>query len=110
MEDNMKTEEELDRLWRDPSHWKCGLFYYCKEDPRLVLPKRNKHLGLTVNFSRPMAMPLIALTFAIIILPFQIARSSGAPFRGNESYVVIFLVIIAVLVLWLWLAERKTTQ
>ena len=53
--------EQIDALWKNPSNWTAGLFYHCKEDPRLVVYKRQKWQGWTVNFSRPMAIPLIIL-------------------------------------------------
>jgi uncharacterized membrane protein len=37
---------------KDPKNWKLGMFYFCNEDPRIMLPKRIPMLGWTVNFAR----------------------------------------------------------
>lgn len=48
----------LDRLWADPKNWSGGL-YSCKEDPRVVVPKRIRWAGTTLNFSHPRAWPVL---------------------------------------------------
>jgi hypothetical protein len=40
----------LDRLWADLKNWKGGI-YSCKDDPRVVVPKRVRWAGWTVNFA-----------------------------------------------------------
>jgi uncharacterized membrane protein len=45
---------------RDPKNWKLGMFYFCNEDPRIMLPKRIPMLGWTVNFARWQSWLLIA--------------------------------------------------
>jgi uncharacterized membrane protein len=43
---------ETEEKWRkDPDNWIWGLFYYNKEDRRLLPPKRNPIMGFTVNFA-----------------------------------------------------------
>lgn len=37
-------------LWRDPANWNGG-FYSCPADPRLVVPKRARWRGWTINFA-----------------------------------------------------------
>ena len=43
------TREEIEKCWRDPRNRKWGIFYYCKADPRVIVPKRLKWMGWTVN-------------------------------------------------------------
>ncbi len=49
----MMTKEELETLWRDKNNWLWGAIYYCKKDPRLVVPKPVKWTGWTMNFAYP---------------------------------------------------------
>lgn len=53
----------------DPSLWKWGLFYYNKNDKRIFPPKRNKHLGWTINFANPYSI----MAFVIVLITVWIA-------------------------------------
>jgi len=60
------TPEELEACWKDPGNRRCGV-YYCKADPRVIVPKHLKWMGWTINFARPSAIPVMLLTLAIVI-------------------------------------------
>jgi hypothetical protein len=45
-----------DELHADPANWKWGIFYFSREDRRIVVPKRIRGLGWTINFARPEAI------------------------------------------------------
>lgn len=48
----MATSHEQSDEWRkDPSNWVWGIFYYNKEDKRLLPPKKYKWMGWTTNFA-----------------------------------------------------------
>lgn len=47
------SKEILEQWSKDPKNWKWGVFYYNKEDKRLLPPKKNPDLGWTVNFANP---------------------------------------------------------
>jgi uncharacterized membrane protein len=54
----MKThflDEQFDPMVDDPSNYKLGVIYFNRKDKRAVVPKRNRLLGLTVNFAHPYA-------------------------------------------------------
>lgn len=59
------TREELENLWKDPRNRKWGV-YYCKEDPRVVVPKSIRWFGWTVNAARPSAIPVAVLLLVIL--------------------------------------------
>lgn len=41
---------------KNPKHWKLGgLFYYNKEDERLIIDKPNPNYGTTLNFAHKKA-------------------------------------------------------
>lgn len=47
------SKEILDKWHNDPKNWKWGMFYYNKEDKRLLVDKKNPNLGGTINFAHP---------------------------------------------------------
>ncbi len=71
------TREEIDACWRDPHNWKWGI-YYCKADPRVIVLKRLKWMGWTVNFARPSAIPVVLLLLAMVTVPVCIVAIKGA--------------------------------
>ena len=67
----MATSYEQSEEWRkDPANWKWGLFYYNKEDKRLLPPKQIRWMGWTVNFANAYSVlfmvTLIAAAVAIV--------------------------------------------
>jgi uncharacterized membrane protein len=49
---------------KNPNHWKLWVFYYNPDLPRLFVAKRYG-TPITLNFARPMAWAIVALTLAI---------------------------------------------
>jgi hypothetical protein len=45
----------LEKLWNDPANWRGRVIYHCKADPRLIVPKRIRWTGWTMNFAHPAA-------------------------------------------------------
>ena len=71
------TREEIEACWKDSHNWKCGI-YYCKADPRVIVPKHPKWMGWTVNFARPSAIPAVLLLLAVLAVPILIVTAKGA--------------------------------
>ena len=69
------TREELDRLWANPKNW--GIVYRCGEDPRVIVPRRQRWMGWTINFARPLAWPVLLLSVAIAVGPFLVLLRIG---------------------------------
>ena len=54
MDNEQKPSEETKRQWhQDPNNWIWGIFYYNKDDNRILPPKRIAWMGWTVNFANP---------------------------------------------------------
>jgi hypothetical protein len=70
------TREETDNCWKDPHNRKWG-FYYCKADPRVIVPRRFKWMGWTVNAARPSAIPVLLFMIALIVVPMEVVRANG---------------------------------
>lgn len=45
------SKETLEKWAKDPKNWIWGIFYYNKEDQRLLPPKKIAWMGNTVNFA-----------------------------------------------------------
>jgi uncharacterized membrane protein len=50
----MKTnfdQFENDRMIDDPTNYKWGIFYFNRKDSRIMVPKRSRSMGWTMNFA-----------------------------------------------------------
>ena len=67
------THAQKDNWHRDPNNWKFGMFYYNPEDKRILVPKKIKWMGWTVNFANPKSVLLFVgiLISAILITYFS---------------------------------------
>jgi uncharacterized membrane protein len=51
----------------DPSKYLFGVFYYNKDDKRLLPPKRYPFLGWTINFANPYSIILVLSIIIILV-------------------------------------------
>ena len=98
------TREEIDALWRDPRNRKWGVFYYCKEDPRVIVPKRQKWMGWTVNAARPSVIPVTLLLVAMVGAPVFIVTATGA--GTGVQLLTVGLSVLMVCSICAYLASR----
>ncbi|MFT5963688.1 MAG: putative membrane protein [Flavobacterium sp.] len=61
------SKESLEKWHKDPNNWKLGVFYYCKEDKRILPPKRMAWAGWTVNFANTISVAVFVIVIIIII-------------------------------------------
>ena len=47
------SKEQIEKWHNNPNNWKWRLFYYNKEDSRLIVDKPNPNYGSTFNFAHP---------------------------------------------------------
>jgi hypothetical protein len=87
---------ERDRLHADPANWKLGIFYFCREDVRILVPKRIRGLGWTINFARPAALLWIAVIAGLVLGTVELARLAGADSEMRMAIKVILAVGIIV--------------
>lgn len=72
----MSIDKETRERWhKDPNNWIWGIFYYNKQDPRLLPPKRLAAMGWTVNFANPRSILLLAGILAAVFVTFGIIES-----------------------------------
>jgi hypothetical protein len=70
------TAEQLETFWRDPANWRSGI-YRCAADPRVIVPKRVKWMGWTINFAHRSAWPVLLAMVLILAGPFVLLTRSG---------------------------------
>lgn len=68
---------ELERLWQDPRHWKPPGIYRCAADPRLIVPKRRRWAGWTLNFAHRGAWLVLLGTLVVVLGPVLFLLSRG---------------------------------
>jgi uncharacterized membrane protein len=49
------VNEDFDPMVDNPENYRLGIFYFNRKDKRVIVPKRNRLLGWTVNFAHPYA-------------------------------------------------------
>lgn len=86
---------DLTRFSRDPANWRFYFIYFCREDPRVIVPKRVGGLGWTLNFARPAAVPLLAGLCAVVWAVFEILQQSRA---SQQTIWTTSLVVLMALV------------
>lgn len=92
---------ELERLWQDPANWSPPGIYRCAEDPRLIVPKRRRWAGWTLNFAHRGAW----LVFAGSVGPLLALLAFGCPSVGS-ALVVLGGSVLAIVLASAWESER----
>ena len=81
----------LEKFWKDPGNWRLNAFYYCKSDPRIIVPKRSRLLGWTMNFAHFKAWFALAAGIAGTIGPIIYFKNSN-----HEIWIFAWLIVIAI--------------
>lgn len=96
-------KEEIQQLWNDPANWATGV-YRCADDPRVIVAKRSKAMGWTVNFAHPLAWPVILFAVVLAVGPGIVAMLAGV---SPGTVPIVVLGSVAVLMLFAhWLTQR----
>jgi hypothetical protein len=85
------NQPNYEELHANPAHWKLGIFYFCREDQRVLVPKRIQGLGWTINFARPSALFWIASVILFAWGTVALARYAGA----SDSAVMTVKLVLA---------------
>jgi hypothetical protein len=67
----------LDKLWSDPANWHGLGFYSCKDDPRIMVPKRIKWTGWTMNFAHASAWVNLVRGITMAVVPTLLLKKYG---------------------------------
>src|SRR5664279_1235974 len=99
------THEEIDNCWKDPHNRKWG-FYCCKADPRVIVPRRFKWMGWTINTARPSAIPVLLFMIALIVVPMEVVRANGGGTVVSYITAAAGIVVVCLLSAYLSLSTR----
>ncbi|TFG71341.1 MAG: hypothetical protein E4H27_04835 [Anaerolineales bacterium] len=99
--------KEYSELWRDPCNWRLYIFYVCREDPRLMVPKRLRVTGLTLNFAHPKAILLFLGLLAVVLVPITIVNAIDLSTLPWVPTVTITLSVLAALALTWWASKLR---
>ncbi|HTC22753.1 MAG TPA: DUF5808 domain-containing protein [Gemmatimonadales bacterium] len=102
------TPEELDRLWRDPRCWSPIGIYRCPADPRVVVPKRVRWAGWTLNFARPSAWWVLLGSVVLAAGPTLLVVLRGRA-RPVQAILTTIASVALVIALSAWEASRPRT-
>jgi len=58
-----------DIYWNDSKNWKWHLIYACKEDLRIIVPKKPTWAGRTLNFAHSKSFLVLFITVLVITVP-----------------------------------------
>jgi len=61
-------QNEIDPELDNPENYKFTIFYYNTKDKRVVVPKRNKYMGWTLNLGNHFTYLLLIGIMSVIIL------------------------------------------
>ena len=95
----MKTTS-YEEYWSDSKNWKWHLIYFCKDDPRVIVPKKPKWMGRTLNFAHRKSYVVLFLTVVAIALPMMLLGHVS-----STSFKVVFFTVIAVIVAFYYRAQ-----
>jgi uncharacterized membrane protein len=72
----VRQPEVNEREWHTPGNWHGGWLgiYSSEQDTRLLVPKRRRMLGWTLNFAHPGARFLLGLLLVAAILALLLGR------------------------------------
>jgi uncharacterized membrane protein len=68
MRSKFNDQNEYGNKQPDPDNYKWGIFYFNPQDSRVILPKRNPYMGLTLNFANPYSYLILFFTVALCII------------------------------------------
>ncbi len=97
--------EELVGLRSNRRHWKAGIFYYCRADPRPIVWRRWRWTGWAINLGHRDAGSAIGVCVAMLGGPLAIGTVCGMVSPIAQAATV--LICVALLVAGGgWIASR----
>ncbi len=99
------TREEMENCWKDPRNRKWG-FYSCKQDPRVIVPRRFKWMGWTINAARPSVIPVLWVMIALVVVPLEAVRANGGGTVAGCFTAVVGIVVVCLLSAYLSSSAR----
>ena len=103
---NRRMPEELERLWRDSKRWRYGFVYHCTEDPRIIVPRKSRWTGYSLNFAHKAAVPVLLGILLVLLGPFLLLAVFDRPASVCWVAGTFFLAVAMLTALCHWEATR----
>ena len=100
------TAEQLEAFWRDPANWRGGL-YRCAADPRVIVPKRVKSTGWTINFAHRSAWSVLLVICVLMGGPFALLAFSGLTDPWAWYGLVLADIAVVCVVCWYFASPKR---
>jgi len=95
------TRQEIEALWKDPRNRKWGIFYCCKQDPRVIVHKHIKWTGWTLNAAHPRAIPVTVGLIALVGVPVFLVTAASASTEVQLLTVGICILVVCLICAYL---------
>ena len=66
--------DNLNRIEKNPEHYKWGIFYFNPDDTRIIVPKTAQWMGWTLNFANLWSYVILGIFIVIAVLVGYYAR------------------------------------
>lgn len=93
----MTNREEIEILWSDQANWTWGVIYRCAKDPRVIVPRRWRWGGWTLNFGHPNAAKAGLAAFSLAVGPGLLTLFV---LHDHVTAFIIMLLSVATLIAW----------
>jgi uncharacterized protein DUF5808 len=98
-----------DVLWKNPAHW-TAFGYRCKDDPRVIVPKRNTSMGWTVNWAHPRAAWAMIALSVLGLWPMLVVMWLGKVDALGPVGMVIAALVAIPLTVWMVVAFCRSAS
>ena len=96
---------QIEELWRDQGNWTWGVIYHCREDPRVIVPRRWRWGGWTLNFGHQGA---VFVGFAAMGLAVGPGLLTLYWFDDYRAALVVMVLSLVALFTWAHLESSRT--
>jgi len=96
-------DSELDQIHASPRSWYFYFIYFAPRDPRIIVRKRVRGLGWTLNFARPLAIPTLLAVVGLLMGSFKLAATWDL--SQPAQFGVAVVIIIALVNFCRWMAN-----
>jgi hypothetical protein len=102
-----QQSNDYTELWKDPDNWRLYIFYVCIKDPRIVVPKRFRVTGWTMNFAHWQSYLLLLAILAVVIVPIMLVEITGLDAVSWLRPATIIISVLAAFALTWWGVRKR---
>ena len=105
------SKDDLEKLWTDEKNWNSIGVYRCAFDPRLIVPKRIRLAGWTINIAHRSSYFVLALLMILAAAPIILVVEFSTPtfWKVLGAIAGSLVLVIGVCVYFSSKAEQRTS-